>query len=179
MEFDENQKFIRAFGDPLTRAHGFRLDGAGNFWVTDVGAHTVMKLDSQGKVLLTIGTKGKAGAWDEAAGTQLLNEPNDLAIGRNGDVFVVQGHTPGKGDPRVLKFDKDGKFIKSWGGEGTEPGKFNVAHGIAVDAKGQLWVADRENQRIQIFDQDGTFVKQMKYQGCRVRCRSARGRSTW
>jgi sugar lactone lactonase YvrE len=165
MEFDENQKFIRAFGDPLTRAHGFRLDGAGNFWVTDVGAHTVMKLDSQGKVLLTIGTKGQAGAWDEAAGTRLLNEPNDLAIGRNGDIFVVQGHTPGKGDPRVLKFDKDGKFIKSWGGEGTEPGKFNVAHGIAVDAKGQLWVADRENQRIQIFDQDGTFVKELKYKG--------------
>ena len=165
MEFDENQKFVRAFGDPLTRAHGFRLDGAGNFWVTDVGAHTVMKLDSQGKVLLTIGTKGKAGVWDEAAGTQLLNEPNDLAIGRNGDIFVVQGHTPGKGDPRVLKFDKDGKFIKSWGGEGTEPGKFNVAHGIAVDAKGQLWVADRENQRIQIFDQDGTFVKELKYKG--------------
>ncbi len=61
MEFDENQKFVRAFGDPLTRAHGFRLDGAENFWVTDVGAHTVMKLDSQGKVLLTIGTKGQAG----------------------------------------------------------------------------------------------------------------------
>ena len=165
MEFDENLKFVRAFGDPLTRAHGFRLDGAGNFWVTDVGAHTVMKLDSQGKVLLTIGTKGQAGVWDEAAGTHLLNEPNDLALGRNGDVFVVQGHSPGKGDPRVLKFDKDGKFIKSWGGEGTELGKFNVAHGIAVDAKGQLWVADRENQRIQIFDQDGTFVKQLKFAG--------------
>jgi DNA-binding beta-propeller fold protein YncE len=165
MEFDENQKFVRAFGSPLKRAHGFRLDGAGNFWVTDVGAHTVMKLDPEGKVLLTIGTAGQAGEWNEAAGMRLLNEPNDLAIGRNGDVFVVQGHTPGKGDPRVLKFDKDGKFIKSWGGEGTERGKFNVAHGIAVDAKGQLWVADRENQRIQIFDQDGTFVKELKYKG--------------
>jgi sugar lactone lactonase YvrE len=165
MEFDENQKFVRTFGDPFMRAHGFRLDGDGNFWVTDVGAHLVEKLDPQGKVLLTLGTKGQAGEWNEAAGSRRLNEPNDLAIGRNGDIFVVQGHTPGKGDPRVLKFDRNGNFIKSWGGEGTEVGKFNVAHGIALDAKGQLWVADRENQRIQVFDQDGTFVKELKYAG--------------
>ena len=165
MEFDENQRFIRAFGEPLKRAHGFRMDGAGNFWVTDVSAHVVEKLDSQGKVLLTIGTPGQAGEWDEASGSRKLNEPNDLAIGRNGDIFVVQGHTPGKGDPRVLKFDKNGKFVKSWGGEGTDTGKFNVAHGIAIGAKGQLWVADRENSRIQIFDQDGNFVKQLKYAG--------------
>jgi sugar lactone lactonase YvrE len=165
MEFDENQKFIRAFGEPLTRAHGFRLDNAGNFWVTDVGAHVVEKLDSNGKVLLTLGTKGQPGEWDEAAGSRHLNEPTDLAFGSNGDIFVVQGHTPGKGDPRVLKFDKNGTFIKTWGGEGTAPGKFNVAHGIALDAKGLLWIADRENQRIQIFDQDGTFIKQMKYAG--------------
>ncbi len=165
MEFDENQKFIRAFGEPLTRAHGFRLDSAGNFWVTDVGAHIVEKLDSEGKVLLTLGTKGQPGEWDEAAGSQHLNEPNDLAISSNGDIFVVEGHTPGKGDPRVLKFDKNGTFIKTWGGEGTAPGKFNVAHGIALDAKGLLWIADRENQRIQIFDQDGTFIRQLKYAG--------------
>ena len=165
MEFDENQRFVRAFGEPLRRAHGFRLDGDGNFWVTDVSTHILEKLDSQGKVLLTLGTKGQAGEWNEAAGSRLLNEPNDIAIGRNGDIFLVQGHTPGKGDPRVLKFDKNGNFLKTWGGEGTEPGKFNVAHGIALDAKGQLWVADRENQRIQVFDQDGTFIRQMKYAG--------------
>lgn len=165
MEFDEDQKFIRAFGEPLRRAHGFRLDDAGNFWITDVGAHFVEKLDSEGKVLLTLGTKGQPGEWNEAAGSRLLNEPNDLAFGRNGDIFIVEGHSPGKGDPRVLKFDKNGTFIKTWGGEGTAPGKFNVAHAIALDAKGQLWVADRENQRIQVFDQDGAFVEQMKYAG--------------
>jgi hypothetical protein len=165
MEFDENQKFIRAFGEPLRRAHGFRLDDAGNFWITDVGAHFMEKLDPQGNVLLTIGTKGQAGVWDEAAGSRLLNEPNDLAFGRNGDIFLVEGHSPGKGDPRVLKFDKNGTFLKTWGGEGTAPGKFNVAHAIAVDAQGRLWIADRENQRIQIFDQDGTFIEQMKYAG--------------
>jgi DNA-binding beta-propeller fold protein YncE len=69
------------------------------------------------------------------------------------------------GDPRVLKFDKNGKFIKSWGGKGKEPGKFDVAHGIAIDARGLLWVADRENQRIQIFDADGKFIRELKYAG--------------
>jgi len=167
-EFDENGKFIRAFGDGLfTRSHGIRIDKDGNIWATDVGAHTVMKLSPQGEVLLTLGTKGKAGEWNEAAGSQLFNEPNDIVFGANGDVFVTQGHTPGagKGDPRVLKFDKNGKFIKTWGGKGTEPGKFDVAHGIAIDAKGLLWVTDRENQRIQIFDQDGKYIREVKYAG--------------
>jgi sugar lactone lactonase YvrE len=166
-EFDENGKFIRAFGDKMfTRSHGLRIDGDGNLWATDVGAHVVVKLDPQGQVLLTLGTRGEAGDWDEAAGSRKLNQPNDVAIARNGDVFVVQGHTPGgRGDARVLRFDKGGKFIKSWGGKGSEPGKFQVAHGAAIDAKGLLWVADRENQRIQIFDADGTFVRELKYAG--------------
>jgi hypothetical protein len=167
-EFDENGKFVRAFGDGLfTRSHGIRIDSDGNIWATDVGAHTVMKISPQGQVLLTLGTKGKAGEWNETAGSQLFNEPNDIVIGANGDLFITQGHTPGagKGDPRVLKFDKNGKFIKSWGGKGTEPGKFDVAHGIALDAKGLLWVTDRENQRIQIFDQDGKYIREVKYAG--------------
>src|ERR1700689_708439 len=167
-EFDENGKWIRSFGEGMfTRSHGLRIDKDGNLWTTDVGAHTVMKLSPKGDVLLTLGTKGKAGVWDEAAGSRLLNEPNDIAIGANGDIFISQGHTPGagKGDPRVLKFDKDGKFIKTWGGKGTEAGKFDVAHGMAIDAKGLLWVTDRENQRIQIFDQDGKYIREVKYAG--------------
>ena len=164
-EFDADGKFIRTFGEGLfTRSHGLRIDAAGNIWATDVGAHVVYKLNPQGQVLLTLGTKGQKGEWNAA--THLLNEPNDLAIGRNGDIFIVQGHTPGAmGDPRVLKFDKNGNFIKSWGGKGKEPGKFEVAHGIAIDAKGLLWVADRENQRIQIFDADGKFIRELKYAG--------------
>jgi DNA-binding beta-propeller fold protein YncE len=166
-EFDENGTFIRAFGDGLfTRAHGVRLDGDGNIWATDVGAHVVYKLNPQGQVLLTLGTKGQAGEWNEAAGSRKLNQPNDVAMARNGDLFIVQGHTPGpQGDARVLKFDKTGKFIKSWGGKGKGPGQFEVAHGIAIDAQGLLWVTDRENQRIQIFDGDGTFVRELKYAG--------------
>ena len=164
-EFDADGKFIRSFGEGLfTRSHGLRIDAAGNIWATDVGGHVVYKLNPQGQVLLTLGTKGQKGEWNAA--THLLNEPNDLAIGRNGDIFIVQGHTPGAmGDPRVLKFDKNGAFIKSWGGKGKEPGKFDVAHGIAIDPKGLLWVADRENQRIEVFDADGKFIRELKYAG--------------
>ena len=168
VEFDENGKYLRSFGKDLfgTRPHGIHLDSDNNIWLSDASAHIVVKLDQQGKVLLTLGTKGQAGEWDEAAGTRLLRDPNDVAFGRNGDIFLAQGHQPNAtGMPRVLKFDKTGKFIKSWGGRGTEPGKFMVAHGIAIDAKGLVWVTDRENSRIQIFDQDGSFVREIKYAG--------------
>ena len=166
-EFNPDGTFIRSFGDGLfMRSHGLRIDAQGNLWATDVGGHIVVKLDRQGKTLLTLGSKGEAGDWNEAAGSRKLNQPNDVAIAANGDIFVAQGHTPGPaGDARVLKFDKDGRFIKSWGGKGAGPGQFQVAHGIAIDSKGLLWVADRENQRIQVFQQDGTFVREIKYKG--------------
>jgi len=165
-EYDDKGAFVRTFGDRFTRAHGLRIDRDGNLWATDVGAHTVMKLNAAGETLLTIGTKGQSGTWDEAAGAHLLNQPNDVAIAGNGDIFVAQGHTPGAtGDARVLRFDKTGKFITQWGGHGKEPGKFEVAHSIAFDAQGQLWVADRENQRIQVFDTSGKYLREMKYAG--------------
>ncbi len=166
-EFDADGKFIRSFGAGLfTRSHGLYIDKEDNLWATDVSAHIVQKLNRQGQVLLTIGTKGQAGEWNEATHSRKLNEPNSVVIGVNGDIFVAEGHTAGAtGDPRILKFDRNGNFIKSWGGHGAEPGKFEVAHGIALDAKGQLWVADRENQRLQLFTQDGVFVKELKYAG--------------
>src|SRR6187549_655142 len=166
-EFDRDGTFIRAFGDKLfTRSHGLRIDREGNLWATDVGGHLVVKMNRDGQALLTIGTRGEAGEWNEASGSRKLNQPNDVAVADNGDIFIVQGHTPGpKGDARVLKFDKTGRFLTQWGGKGTAPGQFEVAHGIAIDAKGLLWVADRENQRIQLFDQKGTYVPEMKYAG--------------
>ena len=166
-EFNPDGSFIRSFGDKLfTRSHGLRIDRDGNLWATDVGGHIVVKMTRDGQPLLTIGTKGEAGEWNEATGSHKLNQPNDVVLAGNGDVFVAQGHTPGaEGDARVLKFDKNGKFIKSWGGKGSGPGRFQVAHGIAIDAKGLVWVADRENQRIQLFDQDGKFVREVKYKG--------------
>jgi DNA-binding beta-propeller fold protein YncE len=165
-EFDEQGTFVRAFGDRLfTRAHGVRVDRDGNIWATDVGAHTVMKFSPQGDLLMTLGVKGEAGEWNEAAGSRRFNQPNDIAIASNGDLFVVQGHTPGGGDPRVLKFDNTGKFLSTWGGRGKGPGQFEVAHGAAIDANGLLWVTDRENQRIQLFDQSGKFVREVRYAG--------------
>ena len=165
-EYDDKGAFVRTFGDRFTRAHGLRIDRDGNLWATDVGAHTVMKVSPAGDVLLTLGTKGQSGAWDEAAGTRLLNQPNDVAVAANGDIFVAQGHTPGpRGDARILKFDKSGRLLAQWGGHGTGPGKFEVAHSIAIDAQGALWVADRENQRIQVFDTDGKYLREMKYAG--------------
>ena len=166
-EFDESGKYLRSFGDRMTRAHGLRIDREGNLWATDVGAHTVIKVNpASGEVLLTLGTRGQSGMWDEAAGTRLFNQPNDIAIAPNGDVFVIQGHTPGPGgDARVLKFDRTGKYLTQWGGKGNGPGQFQVAHGAAIDAQGLLWVVDRENQRIQVFDQNGKYVREMKYAG--------------
>src|SRR6185503_1491451 len=164
LEFDEHGAFVRAFGQGnYTRAHGLRLDADDNIWTTDVNAHTVTKMNPQGDVQLVIGTKGQAGDWNEAAGAHLLNEPNDIAFGPAGEIFVVQGH--GRGDPRVLKFDKKGTFLTSWGGKGTGPGQFDTAHSIIVDGKGLVYVADRQNRRVQIFDQGGKYIKEWKFAG--------------
>lgn len=166
-EFDPSGTYVRSFGEGLfTRSHGLRIDQQGNIWATDTGGHIVVKLNPAGEVLMTLGTKGQAGEWNEAAGSRLLNQPNDVVLAANGDIFIAQGHTPGeRGDARVLKFDRTGKFVTSWGGKGTGPGQFQVAHGIAIDAQGLVWVMDRENQRIQVFDQSGKYVREMKYAG--------------
>lgn len=164
MEFDEKGVFVRSFGEGrYTRAHGMRLDPDGNIWTTDVNGHTVTKLNPNGDVLLTLGTRGQSGAWDEAAGTRLLFEPADIAFAPNGDVFIVQGH--GRGDGKVLRFDKSGKFIKQWGGKGAAEGQFDQPHSILVDRQNQVYVADRENRRVQIFDMDGKFIKAWKFAG--------------
>ena len=164
MEFDAQGVFVRAFGEGrYTRPHGMRIDPDGNIWTTDVNGHTVTKMSPSGEVLLTLGTRGQSGTWDEAAGTRLLFEPADLAFGAGGDVFVVQGH--GRGDGRVLRFDRTGKLLKSWGGKGAAEGQFDQPHSILVDRQGQVYVADRENRRVQIFDVDGRFIKAWKFAG--------------
>jgi DNA-binding beta-propeller fold protein YncE len=163
MEFDARGTFVRAFGEGLyNRPHGLRIDAEGNIWTTDVQGHRVMKMSPAGELLLTLGTRGQPGAWDEAAGSRLLYEPADLAFAPNGDVFVVQGH--GRGEGRVLRFDRTGKFVTSWGGKGAEPGRFDQPHSILVH-QGQVLVADRENRRVQVFDMDGRFVTAWKFAG--------------
>ncbi len=163
LEFDEHGKLLRAFGDPslFNRSHGLTIDSEGFMWVTDVANHIVMKMTADGEVLMTLGTLGQAGEWNEAAGTRLFNQPNEVALDAEGNFYVAQGHGPA--EPRVLKFAPDGSFIKQWGSRGTGPGEFAVAHSIQIDADDKVYVADRENFRIQIFDTEGDYLDQWTF----------------
>lgn len=163
LEFDLKGKLIRAFGDgsEFSRAHGLRIDAEGNLWVTDVANHFVRKYDSDGQPLMTLGTSGSAGDWDEAGGTRLFNQPNETALDSAGNIYVVQGH--GVAEPRVLKFTPEGQFIKQWGSRGDGPGQFFAAHSIEIDGNDTLYIADRENFRIELFDTEGNFQTEWKY----------------
>jgi DNA-binding beta-propeller fold protein YncE/mono/diheme cytochrome c family protein len=163
LEFDAQGAFLRSLGDgQFTRPHGMRIDADGNIWLADVTANTVTKINPQGTTLLTLGTKGQSGKWDEAAGTHLLFEPCDIAFAPNGDVFVVEGH--GRGEGTVLKFDKTGKLLTQFGKNGKADGEFDQPHSLLV-RDGSLYVADRENHRVQIFDLNGKFQKSWKFAG--------------
>jgi streptogramin lyase len=163
LEFDAHGQFLRAFGEGtgLVFAHGLDVDAAGNIWLTDLRTQLVLKLDRDGKLLMTLGTANEGGLWDEGSGARYFDQPNETALDSQGNLYVVQGH--GQGEPRVLKFAPDGSFIKQWGSRGSEPGQFAVAHSIKIDPQDRLYVADRENQRIQIFDTEGEFLEQWTY----------------
>lgn len=155
MAFDRHGKFLRAWGQGMfTTTHFLHTDRSGNVWVTDRGAHQIFKFDNKGKLLMTLGEKGVAG---DNTSTDHFNGVADVAFAKNGDIFIADGEST---NTRVVKYSKDGKFIKWWGGKGTEPGQFNMPHSIAIDSKGRVYVADRSNNRIQIFDQDGKFLDQ-------------------
>jgi DNA-binding beta-propeller fold protein YncE len=163
LEFAGDGKLLRAFGDgsEFSRAHGLRIDDDGNLWVTDVGNHFVRKYDSDGNTLMTLGTPGEAGDWNEAEDKRLFNQPNETAIDSQGNIYVAQGH--GVAEPKVLKFNPDGELIHQWGSRGTGPGQFFAAHSIEIDDNDMLYVADRENFRIELFNTDGTFQSEWKY----------------
>lgn len=160
MEFDAHGDFVRSWGQgEYVRPHGMRLDPEGNIWVTDVRNHVVRKMNLAGKVLLTIGTAGQAGEPEDG----LLNEPTDLTVNAAGEIFLLVGH--GRGTPQVLKFDSTGGLMTKWGGPGTGAGQFDTPHSIVVDQEGLIYVADRQNRRIQIFDVDGNYIKEWAYRG--------------
>ena len=165
LEFDPSGKLVRSFGaGMLAYPHGLFADKQGNIWVTDGDGkdgkgHQVFKFNEDGKVLMTLGKAGVAGD-----GPDTFNRPTDVIVAPNGDIFVSDGHG-GDSNARVVKFSKDGKFIKAWGKKGSGPGEFNLPHSLAFDSKGRLFVADRENSRIQIFDQDGKFIAEWKQFG--------------
>jgi sugar lactone lactonase YvrE len=160
MAFDSKGKLIRSWGDKMfPSAHGLRVDRQDNVWVTDRGLHQVLKFSPDGKLLLELGKKGVAG---DNNSTDALNGPSDVVIGRNGDIFVSDGEST---NTRIVKYSKDGKFIKFWGTKGAGPGQLDVPHSIVMDSKGRLYVADRTNKRVEIFDQDGGYVSQMTNAG--------------
>ena len=175
LEFDPSGKLLKSFGAGMFGyPHGFTIDHDGFLWVSDVNdkdtvlgmparnaegavlGQEVLKLDQNGKVLMTLGKMGVGGS-----GTDTFDRPTGVAVAANGDIFVSDGHSPNKSNNgRILKFSKDGKFIKTWGKKGSAPGEFDTPHTLAMDTRGRLFVGDRNNNRIQIFDQDGKYIDQ-------------------
>lgn len=174
LEFDPSGRLLTSFGVGLfAYPHGFTVDRDGNLWASDVNdeatvlgrsarnadgvirGQEVLKLSPTGKVLMMLGKEGVAGN-----GPDTFDRPTGVAIAPNGDVFVTDGHQPNTyGNARVVKFTKDGRFIKSWGHKGSAPGDFNEPHDIFIGgSQGRVYVADRKNSRIQVFDQDGNFI---------------------
>jgi len=160
LQFDlATGRLIRSFGAGMfVFPHGLFVDGDGNLWVADGrGAdgkgHVVMKLSPTGEVLLTLGQPGVPGE-----GHNTLNRPSDVVVAPNGNIFVADGHTGMDTNMRIVKYAPDGTYIKEWGRKGSAPGELDGAHGLAMDSRGRLFVADRENNRVQIFDQEGNFI---------------------
>ncbi len=157
IELDGAGKHVRSWGDgSFPRAHGIRVDPQGNLWVIDSGAHIVVKMNPQGRVLMVLGRSGQA-----AEGPDRFNGPTDVAVTPEGDFYISDGY----GNSRIAKYSKDGTFLLSWGNKGAGQGGFALPHGIAVDRKGLVYVADRENRLIQIFDGGGKFLKQWNQVG--------------
>jgi NHL repeat len=170
LEFNPDGKFVREIGHNLyawSFAHSVRVDKDDNIWVADKGSDMVIKFDPEGHVAMVFGRKLEAS--DE--GTEPLKHPKpplppvdglfrqvtDMAWDSAGNIYISDGYI----NSRVAKVDKDGNWIKSWGEPGDQPGQFNTPHSIAVDAQNNVYVADRGNRRIQVFDVDGKFLRQI------------------
>lgn len=152
--YDRDGKLLDSWGTgQFTLPHYLRIDGDGNVWAADFKQHTVRKFTPKGELLLTLGVPKEAGNDEKH-----LNGPTDVAITPSGDVFVTDGY----GNNRIMHFDKAGKFVKTWGKLGVGPGELSQPHSIVVDAKGLLYVAERNNCRIQIFDQNGKTLDQWR-----------------
>ena len=155
MQFDSSGKLLKAWGSGMfIFPHDLVVDRDGNIWIVDGKGQQVFQFSPEGKVLMTLGKAGVAGDENDT-----FNQPSAVAIAPNGDIFVADGHG-GATNARIVKFSKDGKFIKTWGKKGTATGEFDTPHTLAFDSKGRLFVGDRANNRIQIFTQDGEFLEQ-------------------
>jgi len=164
LQFDTNGKLLKSFGrGVLASPHKISVDPAGDIWVADSGSapgkgHQVHKFSPNGTLVLSLGKAGVAGT-----GQGEFNQPTDVAVAPNGDIFVADGHVGGGGavgNARIVKFDRRGQFLMTFGKRGMGPGEFDVPHALAFDSRGRLFVGDRQNNRLQIFDQQGRFIAQ-------------------
>lgn len=164
LEFDPNGAYVGCLAqDIFTRPHGLRVDHEDNIWATDIGSHIVVKMNRRGRILMVLGIKDSNADWHHAGHLRGFDEPNDVAFGPDGEIYVCQGH--GKAVSRVLMFSANGDFIKTWGREGTGSSEFNQPHSIVSTADGTLYIADRSNQRIQVFDRQGTYLRESHHPG--------------
>jgi len=179
-KFDANHTLMLKVGPDVIgyqdKAHGMAVDSEDNVWITAANSATVTKISADGKLLMTLGERGRRGDWDEAKGQRLLWQPVMIAFAPNGDVYIGEGHAnespndseaddPANniGAARIIHLDKNGRFINQWFGNEVGQGKFSSAHGLAVDpATGDVWIGDREEYRIVVYSSDGTFLKTMQ-----------------
>jgi hypothetical protein len=179
-KFDKDYKLILQVGDEVIghqeKAHGMAVDPDDNVWIADTNGATVMKLSPKGELLMTLGARGRRGDWNEAKGQRLLWQPVMVAFGKNGDVYIGEGHadeSPNDADSddpsnivgaaRVIRLDKTGKFINQWFGNSVGQGKFDSVHGLAVDpTNGDVWIGDREQYRIVVYNSEGKFLRTMQ-----------------
>ncbi len=165
LKYDAAGKLLETWGAGMfVFPHGATVDRDGHLWVADARGengkgHQVFEFDPHGKVLMTLGKAGVSGS-----GPDLFDQPTDVAVASNGDIFVTDSHRNGVNN-RVVKFRRDGTFVKEWGRKGSGRGEFSEPHTIAIDSRGRLLVGDRENNRIQIFDQDGRFIDEWRQFG--------------
>ncbi len=142
--------FLRAWNvEDFSGAHHIRIGPEGNVWTANIKNHVVRKYSPEGKLLLTLGQAGRAGA-----DRRHFDKPTDMAVLPTGDIFVSDGY----GNRRVMHFDATGKYVNQWGQAGSKPGRFALPHSIVADSHGRLYVADRENARIQVFDTKGKLL---------------------
>jgi DNA-binding beta-propeller fold protein YncE len=148
--YETDGTLLRAWNvEDANGAHFIRIGPEGNVWAANIRSHTIRKYTPEGKLLLTIGEPGQAGA-----DRNHFDKPTDMAILPGGDIFVSDGY----GNQRIVHFDANGKYLNQWGTAGDEPGQFALPHSIVADSRGRLYVADRENARIQVFDTKGELL---------------------
>jgi DNA-binding beta-propeller fold protein YncE len=169
LEFDASGKFIHGFGaGKFVFPHGIIFAPDGNMWIIDAGVEEgkkgsqIFKYTPGGKLLLSL---GKPGIRAQADSPDLFNEPSDLVIAPNGDLYIADGHIAKESNGRIVHLDKNGKFIEYFGTKGSGPGQFDCPHSITLDSKGRIFVADRNNDRLQILSPQGKFIAEWRQFG--------------